>query len=124
MQTLWLCVAAALALSACTTMAQEEVPAVLTETDANARAQIVRVVGEALGNSEVMIANDALTRESTLFIERTPARDRTGQRLSGRDYDRPERFDLVKQADACLLIHASTQKRYRLEGVRCERVGA
>jgi hypothetical protein len=104
-------------------MAQEETPAVLVDSNAETRAEIVRAVGEALGNSDVLIANDALTRESALFIERKPARDATGQRLSGRDYGRPERFDLVKQGNACVLVHSSTQKRYPLKGVRCEKLG-
>jgi hypothetical protein len=123
MRAHWILLSAVLTLSACATMAQEEMPAVLVETNADARAEIVRVVGEALGNSDVLIANDALTRESTLFIERKPARDASGQRLSGRDYGKPERFDLVKQGDACVLVHASTQKRYGLKEVRCEGLG-
>jgi hypothetical protein len=104
-------------------MAQEEVPAVLVESNGDARAEIVRVVGEALGNTDVLIANDALTRESALYIERKPARDATGQRLSGRDYGRPERFDLFKRGEVCVLVHASTQKRYELHGVECEELG-
>jgi hypothetical protein len=120
MRAHWILLSAALTLSACATMAQEDTTAVLVATNGETRAEIVRVVGEALGNSDVMIAGDALTRESTLFIERKPARDATGQRLSGRDYGRPERFDLVKQGEACVLVHASTQKRYGLKGVRCE----
>jgi hypothetical protein len=123
MRAHWISLSAVLTLSACATMAQEETPAVLVELNTQTRAEIVRAVGEALGNSDVMIANDALTRESTLFIERKPARDATGQRLSGRDYGRPERFDLVKQGDACVLVHASTQKRYVLKAVRCEELG-
>ena len=122
MRAHWILLSAAL-MSACATMAQEEIPAVLVESDAAARAEIVRAVSEALGNSDVLIASDALTRESALFIERKPARDATGQRLSGRDYGRPERFDLVKQGESCVLVHAGTQKRYPLKGVRCERLG-
>jgi hypothetical protein len=123
MRAYWMFLSAALTLSACATMAQEETPAVLVDSNAETRAEIVRAVGEALGNSDVMIADDALTRESTLFIERKPARDATGQRLSGRDYGRPERFDLVKQGDSCVLVHASSQKRYGLKAVRCEGLG-
>ena len=122
MRVHWILLSTAL-MSACATMAQEEIPAVLVETNAAARAEIVRVVGEALGNSDVLIASDALTRESALFFERKPARDATGQRMSGRDYGRPERFDLVKQEESCVLVHASSQKRYPLKGVRCERLG-
>ena len=123
MRALWILLSAALSLSACATMAQEEIPAVLVETNAETRAEIVRAVGEALGHSDVLIASDALTRESALFIERKPARDATGQRMSGRDYGRPERFDLVKREESCVLVHASTQKRYVLTGVRCGKLG-
>ncbi len=123
MRAHWILLSAVLTLSACASMAQEETPAVLVDSNAETRAEIVRAVGEALGNSDVLIANDALTRESALFIERKPARDATGQRLSGRDYGRPERFDLVKQGNACVLVHSSTQKRYELKGLRCERLG-
>ena len=107
-------------MTACTSMAQDEAPAVIIGSSESARAELVRVVGEALGSSDILIADDALTRESSLFIERRPARDATGQRLSGRDYDRPERFDLVKQDNQCVLVHASTQRRYELKDVRCE----
>jgi hypothetical protein len=113
-------ICAAFALSACASMAQEGSPAVLVDPSADTRGELVRVVAEALGNPDVLIANDALTRESSLFIDRKPARDATGQRLSGRDYGRPERFDLVKQNGKCVLVHASTQKRYELAGVHCE----
>jgi hypothetical protein len=113
----WMLMVAPLALSACATMAQEEVPAVLVDSSAN--AQLVSVVGQALGHRDVAIAPDALMQKSTLLVERTPARDATGQRLSGRDYGRPESFQLLKRGDACVLVHESTQKRYELNGVRC-----
>ena len=106
--------------SACTSMAQDDAPAVIIDSNESVRAELVRVVGEALGFTEVLIAQDALTRENSLFIERRPARDATGQRLSGRDYDRPERFDLVKQGGTCVLVHASTNRRFELKEVRCQ----
>ena len=105
--------------SACASMAQDDAPAVIIGSNESTRAELVRVVGEALGFSDVLIADDALTRESSLFIERRPARDATGQRLSGRDYDRPERFDLVKQGEKCVLVQASTHRRFELKDVRC-----
>lgn len=101
-------------------MAQDERPAVIVDPSESSRAELVRIVGEALGHSDVLIANDALTGESSLLIERKPARDATGQRLSGRDYDRPERFDLVKQGSKCVLVHSSTSKRYELKDVHCK----
>jgi hypothetical protein len=71
----------------------------------------------------VLLADDALTRTSTLLIERTAARDSTGQRISGRDYEAPEQFELVLSAERCTLIHARTGQRYELRAARCEPQG-
>lgn len=120
MRSSWLVLSACLALSACASMAQDDSPALIVNSSEITRAELVRVIGTALGSPDVLIAPDALTRESAVFIEQRPARDATGQRLSGRDYGRPERFDLVTQNGECVLVHASTQKRYALSGVRCE----
>lgn len=113
-------VVACLFATACASMAQDAHPALIVDSSEHTRAELVRIVGAALGNADVLIANDALTRESSLFIERRPARDATGQRLSGRDYDKPERFDLVRQGSKCVLVQASTGTRYELKNVRCE----
>lgn len=123
MQARWLCVVAPLLLSACATMAQEERPAVLVTSDAEVRTQIVLAVAAALGNANVTLAPDALTTQSVLAIERTPARDATGQRLSGRDYGRPEQFQLVKQGERCVLVHSGSQQRYELKGAQCVEEG-
>lgn len=122
MRSTWLAVSTCLALSACASMAQDDAPALIVDASESTRAELERIIGEALGSPDVLIANDALTRESALFIDRKPARDATGQRLSGRDYGRPERFDLVKREDKCVLVHSSTQRRYELSDVRCESV--
>ncbi len=123
MQARWLCVVASLLLSACATMAQEERPAVLVTSDTEVRTQIVRAVAAALGNANVTLAPDALTTQSVLAIERTPARDATGQRLSGRDYGRPEQFQLLKQGERCVLVHTRTEERYELRRAQCVEEG-
>ena len=43
--------------------------------------------------------------------------------LSGRDYERPERFQLVKRGSQCTLIHARTGARYDLKDVDCVAAG-
>lgn len=112
-------VSAALSLSACASMAQQDVPASIVEASAESRAELVQIVSSALHVPTVTIADDALTQESLLIIERTPARDASGQRLSGRDYGRPEHFRLVKAGSKCVLIHGETQARYELTKSRC-----
>lgn len=110
---------AALVLSACASLAQEDVPAVLVDPTDEVRAELHRAVTSALNTSEVTISPTALTRESGLAIERTPLRDRSGQRMTGRDFEKPEQFKLMKHGDDCVLVHVRTKSRYVLAGARC-----
>jgi hypothetical protein len=108
-----------LSLSACASMAQHDAPAVIVTPTPESHAELVQVVSSALSSADVRIAADALTREDLLVIDRTPARDASGQRLSGRDFGRPEHFRLVKDRSQCVLIHTSTGVRYELKKVQC-----
>jgi len=69
--------------------------------------------------SSVTLADDALTRSSVLLIERSPARDPGGVRITGRDYGKPETFTLVKTASACVLVNARDGKRIVLTDATC-----
>ena len=111
---------ATLLMSACATTARPDTPAVLVEPDAATHAEIVKVVSGALHVESVTIADDALTHESLLVIERHPARDATGQRLSGRDFELPEQFRLVINGTQCVLVHERTGERYTLTSARCQ----
>jgi len=115
----WTIVGLALAASACTSIAARETPALLANPSQETHAELVSTISSALNVTNVTIADDALTRESTLVIERTPARDSTGQRLTGRDYDKPEQFRLLLVGDDCKLLHVSTGKLYPLQRGRC-----
>ena len=112
-------VGAALFLSACASVAQQDTAAVLGDPTDESRAELARVVRGALHTTEVTISSSALTRDSVLVIERTPIRDAAGRRLTGRDLDKPEQFRLVKSGAQCVLIHVSTSERYELEHARC-----
>jgi hypothetical protein len=109
--------------SACASIAQPDSPARIVEPDAASRAELRDAVARALQRSDVTLADDALTRTSTLIIERTPARDATGQRLTGRDYDEPEQFQLVLNGKRCTLVRQATGQRYELRSTRCEPEG-
>jgi hypothetical protein len=116
MRAIWL---VCLGLMGCASLAQSDAPALLVAPDAAARNEVQRAVTSALQRSDVTLAEDALTRDSLLIIERTAARDPTGQRLSGRDYDRPEQFQLVASNGRCALIHQRTGSRHELPSARC-----
>jgi hypothetical protein len=119
MRTLLFGIWAGLSLSACASMAQQDVPAVIVTPTPESHAELVQVVSSALNSADVRIAPDALTREDLLAIDHTPARDASGQRLSGRDYGRPEHFRLVKDGSQCVLIHTGTGVRHELKKVDC-----
>lgn len=99
--------------------AAEARPAVLTHPTAETRAELSRVVSEALHRAPVRLAEDALTHDSVLIIGRAEARDATGLPLQGRELDRPQHFRLVEQAAHCFLIQESTGKRWRLRSATC-----
>jgi hypothetical protein len=115
--------ALALLASGCASIAQPDAPAHIVAPDAASRAELRTTIARALQRSDVLLADDALTRTSTLLIERTAARDPTGQRISGRDYEAPEQFELVLSAQRCTLIHTRTGQRYELRSTRCELQG-
>jgi hypothetical protein len=67
----------------------------------------------------VPLAEDALTRESALTIERTRPRDAQGRPLNGRDMGRPEHFRLFKVGSACVLVQESNGRRWTLTESSC-----
>ena len=72
-----------------------------------------------LNGAPVTLADDALTRDSLLIIERAHPRDANGVPLSGRDLDKPEHFHLVKMGERCELVHERTGKRTTLASTTC-----
>lgn len=113
-------VAGILSLAACATgSAKRDVPAVITTPTAESRAELLRVVGRALNDAPLTIADDALTRDSALIIERARPRGSDGTQLDGRERGRPEHFRLVRNGSRCVLVHERTGKRYRLASAAC-----
>jgi hypothetical protein len=110
-------------LCACTsTLAQPAVPAIIDQPTTESRAELARVVSSALNGAPVTLADDALTRDSLLIIEKAHPRDANGVPLSGRDFGRPEHFRLVKIGEHCALEHERTGKRTTLASTTCEPV--
>jgi hypothetical protein len=111
---------ALLALAACRTrVAATDLPARLVNPTARSHEELVRVVSRALRRATVTIADDALTRASTLVIERAPARDPLGRPLNGRERGRPEHFRLVRNGSSCVLVHEATGRRFTLKEATC-----
>jgi hypothetical protein len=115
-----LAVAAMLALAGCATATtRPDLPAMLTNPNAESRAELARRVSGALHGAPITIADDALTRESTLIVERTRPRTLDGVPLNGRETGRPEHFRLVRNGTRCVLVHERTGKRWTLKAATC-----
>jgi hypothetical protein len=113
-------VASSLALAAChARAAPRDVPAVITHPTAQSRAELARVVSRALDRETVTLADDALTADGTLTVERTRRRDARGLPLDGRETGRPERFRLVQSGARCVLVHERTGRRWTLRSATC-----
>jgi len=110
-----LAVAVMLALAGCATAnTRPDLPAVLTNPTAEGRAELARRVSGALHGAPITIADDALTRDSTLIVERTRPRSADGVPLNGREH-----FRLVRNGTRCVLVHERTGKRWTLKAATC-----
>jgi hypothetical protein len=111
---------ALLALAACGTLrAEADAPAVIIHPTADSRAALLRAVGAALDGAQVTLADDALTHESILLIERARRLDPSGLLANGRELGMPERFRLVKSGGQCVLVHERSGKRAVLAATEC-----
>jgi hypothetical protein len=92
---------------------------VLIAPTSETRTELFEAVAATLARRDIVLSDDALTRSSVLLIERRPARDPTGQRLSGRELELPEEFRLLLRERRCMLIHERTGRRIELKTARC-----
>ena len=100
-------------------LAPTDVPAVLTSPTAQSRAELVRVVSAAMNGAPVTLADDALTADGTLIVERAQHQDAKDMNLGGLETGRPEHFRLVKSGSRCVLVHQETGRRSTLESATC-----
>jgi len=109
-----------LVLACGTLRGQSPVPALLLSPSAPTRAELGRVINEAL-HVPVRLADDALVHDSVLIVDRTVARDSAGIPLEGRGRGKPEHFQLVMQGSSCVLIQDRTGKSWVLRSATCVR---
>lgn len=106
-------------LIACQTLAtNSDQPARIVDPTAESRAALQQVVN-ALLNTEVTIADDALTDTSVLIIERSFPRSLEGANAQGRNMELPFQFRLVINGDDCVLIDQRDQSRHELRDTSC-----
>ncbi len=107
-------VAASLVLGACETLPPRKgAPAILSNPSAQTTAELNEVISKALHGARVTIAQDALTTESGLIIERA------FNQMAGRRMDRPDHFTLSLSGHQCILTHEETDTHYALKHAKC-----
>jgi hypothetical protein len=107
------------ALTACQTMATgNDAPARITSPNAASRAALQQAVNDAL-DTEVTLADDALTGSSILIIQRNPPQSAQGRIATGRNMDTPIQFRLVLNGSECILIDTRDESRHVLENTTC-----
>jgi len=97
-----------------------DVPALRTSVTEASKTELEDVLSTAMNGVDVSIADDALTATSTLILERGQPRGNGRSPASGRDYGRPDHFQLVLDGPQCLLVHEETGLRWLLTTTRCE----
>ena len=114
----WL-LAAMPGMVACQTVAtSNDTPALITDPSDESRAALQQTVNAAL-NTEVTLADDALTDTSLLVIERVMPRTMQGSPAQGRTMEMPYQFRLVINGDDCVLIDQRDDSRHVLQDTSC-----
>lgn len=115
----WLLATTVLTPIGCGTLSAQEQPAVIVSPSAEGRAELARVVSSALNGQPVNLADDALTRDSVLTIERRTPPGPQGRAATGRTLETPERFTLVLRESRCVLVRAADGRAFPLDEARC-----
>ncbi len=109
----------AITLAGCQTLAAtDDLPAWITNPDSDSRAALQTAVNEAL-NTDVALADDALTNSNILTIQRNLTDSLEGQPAQGRNMDMPIQFRLVISSGDCVLINQRDQSRRILQNTSC-----
>ncbi len=94
-------------------------PALLVQPSNAARQELHTAVARMMGVDSVAVASDALLYTSLMVIEKNRPRGADGVQLSGRDYDKPEQFRLIKLNQECALVKLRTGAREVLRECQC-----
>lgn len=111
----------ALGLLACagTEVAKEE-PARLLDPSAEARAELRSVVAAAVGQADILLAEDALTTTDVLSLEPAARAARPELRLPPEAETGTLHFRLLLQEGRCVLLAPDSGRRWTLQKARCE----
>jgi hypothetical protein len=107
------------AVGACKNVAPDaDQPAVIVNADDASRAALQQTINLLL-ETDVLLADDALTSTSLLTIERKIPQSIDGSPAQGRNMEMPFQFRLVTDGSNCVLIDQRDSSRHLLANTRC-----
>ena len=108
-----------LALVGCKNVAPDaDTWAIIVEPDEMSRTALQSAVNEMF-DTEVLLADDALTDTSLLIIERKIPRSIEGSPAQGRNMEMPFQLRLVTDGKDCILVDPRDGSRHILADTRC-----
>jgi len=96
-----------------------DTPALLSGTEADQKELREKIRDALSADRPVLLADDALTRDSLLVIERASPRDLRHPPLNGRNLQRPETFRLLLDNERCWLERLGDGKRWEMVEASC-----
>jgi len=93
-------------------------PARITDPTDDSRAALQQTVNAVL-NTNVTLADDALTDSSLLIVERVMPKSMDGSPAQGRTMEMPYQFSLIINGDDCILIDQRDESRHVLQDTSC-----
>lgn len=95
-------------------------PALLVLPSDASQQELQATVARMMGVATVSLAKDVFLATSLMVIEKNRPRGADGIQLSGRDFDKPEQFRLLKSGNQCVLVKLRTGAREILQKSQCE----
>ncbi len=95
------------------------VDAIILNPSVASQEELLSVTKEALNRSHIVLADNALTTDSILIIDRDLKNDLSGDYAMGRRFDQPIKFRLLKKNGQCILIQENTDKYWVLQQTQC-----
>jgi hypothetical protein len=99
---------------------KKDIPAYVVNPTKESRIELEKAVSKALKGVPVTLADNVLTKDNLLMIERKPHVDAKGNLIMGLETKMPRQFRLVKNNDKCILIDQSNGNRMELKQTACK----
>jgi hypothetical protein len=99
---------------------KKDLSAYIVNPTKESRAELKKAVSKALNGIPVTLAEDALTNDDRLIIERKQHVDTQGNLIMGLETEMPHQFRLVKNNGKCILIDQANGNRMELSRTVCK----